>query len=173
MHYVALVSDERMVVKALSLGATPNTVTVVPCKPSLLGTFRQASPSAALHIAVESLQLGPFDLSIGRAPAFVYEHLQQAPCWPARRVPISHAQPSPGPMPLSPGKLGPRFKFPSRLQALVDLGFQSERTHLRGLLTKHEGDMWAAFDEFLGQREHCVETPQACVPLGSVSGWTH
>lgn len=167
MHYVALISDQRVVVKALSLGATPNTVTVLPCKPSLLGTFRQASPSEMLHIAAESLQLGPFALSVGRPPAFVHQHLQQAPWWPPRRVPTSQPQSAPGPMPLSPGKLAPRFQFPSRLQALVDLGFKSERTQLRDLLTEHQGDMWAAFDEFLRRREHCKETPQACAPLGS------
>lgn len=171
---MALLGGKRVVVKALSLGAVPGTVTVLPCQRSIVGTFRQASPGAMLDVAAEALQLGPFALTIGRAPAHVREHLEQAqPGWrPAPPAPRPDPSPALGPMPASLAEqcpllqatLLPRFKYPFRLKALMSLGFESERAQLRDLLTKHRGDAWAALDEFLRQSERGAEEKATRAP---------
>lgn len=152
-HYVVLLNGRRVVAKVLSLTAsgTQDTVTVAPCQHTMWGTFRQLEATAITHVVRQDFQLGPFPLTMGRAPSFVTEHLQQEPWWPLQSVwtpqaPRQAAESS-----------DPHFSFAAQMQAIEDMGFtprsEAERIRLQSLLDELNGDVWNSVNTLLAERE--------------------
>lgn len=185
-HYLAVLPGfyRYSVVLLVSEGSAPGTVVVLPCRRTWRRTFRQAPRDATMEVHAIDLHLGPFKMIAGHVPAFVRERLQQLPpgcCRPPQRVVTSGMRElSRRRMSARLEKLaslilpGRRFKYPFELRWVKQMGFcdshaaaessstdapradETQRGSLRGLLTRHSGDLWGSVDEILR-----IQTQQA------------
>jgi len=146
-YYVANVGKDQMVVKTMHLNASQDAVTVQEfvCNSSRSGIVFNGTRHC-FDVPVKNLLQGPFAMTAGRAPKHVCHMFESV-----------RIQPPACPTPSRAAEAGihnrhfdlpsERFKYPSSMRKMVELGFE-DNLILRSILTSYGGDVNQALQEF-------------------------
>lgn len=146
-YYVANVGKEQRVVKTQQLNGSHDGVLVQEfvCSSSRSGIVFKGTHNC-FELPVTNLLQGPFAMTAGRAPKHVCHMFESA-----------RMQPPACPTPSRAGDAGmhnrhsdlpsTRFKYPSAIRKMVELGFE-DNSDLRSVLSSYGGDVNQALQEF-------------------------
>lgn len=145
-YYVANLGIEHKVVKTMQLNATKDAVMVkeFACSASRTGPVTFKGTQQCFELPLTSLLQGPFSITAGRAPKHVSEIFESS-------RPLPAACPTPSRAAEAGNRCfdltSQRFKYPSSLRKMQDLGFEDSQL-LRDVLTSYRGNVDQALQEF-------------------------
>jgi len=146
--YVANVGREQRVVKTMELNATKDAVVV---KELIAGTSRGGqitfkATEQCFELPIPSLVQGPFMITAGRAPKHISQMFESARVHPPACPTPSRAAEA-GNRNLGCDLPSERFKYPSSLRRLVEMGFE-DSLELRDVLMTYRGNVDEAIQDF-------------------------